>query len=74
MKKTRPQTKLISTTAFGIEVTTCIEKQQTTAYHNGTLIYKKSLCGSKDLASAHLDNVQDFMKKFTTRDFRKSCI
>jgi hypothetical protein len=71
MKNTRTQTKINSTTAFGILVTTDIPKQQTTAYNNGTLIYKKSLCGSKDLASAHLDNVLDFMKQARTKDLRK---
>jgi len=71
MKNTRTQTKINSTTAWGITVTTDIPKQQSTAYNNGTLIYKKSLCGSKDLASAHLDNVLDFMQKARTKDLRK---
>ena len=71
MKNTRTQTKINSTTAFGILVTTDIPKQQTTAYNNGTLIYKKSLCGSKDLASAHLSNVLEFMRLAKTHDLRK---
>jgi hypothetical protein len=71
MKNTRTQTKINSTTSFGILVTTDIPKQQTTAYNNGTLIYKKSLCGSKDLASAHLDNVLDFMRLAKVADLRK---
>jgi hypothetical protein len=71
MQTTRTQTKLISRTAFGINVTTCIEKQQTTAYNNGKLIYKKNLCGSLDLGSAHLENVLDFMAYAKTKDLRK---
>jgi hypothetical protein len=71
MKNTRTQTKINSTTAWGITVTTDIPKQQTTAHHNGTLIYKKSLCGSKDLASAHLDNVLDFMRLAKVADLKK---
>jgi len=71
MKNTRTQTKINSTTSFGILVTTDIPKQQTTAYHNGTLIYKKSLCGSMDLGQAHLANVLDFMEQARTKDLRK---
>jgi hypothetical protein len=71
MKNTRTQTKINSTTAYGITVTTDIPKQQTTAYHNGTLIYKKNLCGSLDIGSAHLENVLDFMKEARTKDLRK---
>lgn len=71
MKNTRTQTKINSTTSFGILVTTDIPKRQTTAYNNGTLIYKKSLCGSKDLASAHLDSVLDFMRLAKVADLRK---
>jgi hypothetical protein len=65
------KTKINSRTAWGITVSTDIPKQQTTAYHNGTLIYKKSLCGSMDLASAHLSNVLEFMKEARTKDLRK---
>ena len=71
MQTTRTQTKLISRTAFGINVTTCIEKQQTTAYNRGKLIYKKLLCGSEDLGSAHLNNVLDFMKEAKTGNLNK---
>jgi len=71
METKRTQSKLTSKTAFGINVTTCIEKQQTTAYHNGKLIFKKNLCGSLDLGSAHLENVIDFMKEARTKDLRK---
>lgn len=71
MQTTRTQTKLISRTAFGINVTTCIEKQQTTAYNRGKLIYNKPLCGSEDLGSAHLNNVLDFMQKAKTGNLNK---
>jgi hypothetical protein len=71
MKNTRTQTKINSTTSFGILVTTDIPKQQTTAYNNGTLIYKKSLCGSMDLGQAHLANVLDFMRLAKVADLRK---
>jgi hypothetical protein len=71
MKSTRTQTKIETKTAFGINVTTCIEKQQTTAYNNGKLIFKKNLCGSLDLGTAHLANVLDFMKQAKTKDLRK---
>jgi hypothetical protein len=71
MKTTKKSNTIKSTTVFGIDVKTNIATAETTAYNNGTLIYKKSLCGSKDLASAHLDNVLDFMKKAKTHDFRK---
>lgn len=71
METKRTQTKLISRTAFGINVTTCIEKQQTTAYNRGKLIYQKLLCGSEDLGSAHLNNVLDFMKEAKTKNLNK---
>jgi hypothetical protein len=71
MKNTRTQSKINSTTAWGITVTTDIPKQQTTAYNNGKLIYKKNLCGSLDIGSAHLENVLDFMKEARTKDLRK---
>lgn len=71
MTTTRTQTKLISKTIFGINITTCIETQQTTAYHRGKLIYKKNLCGGKDLGEAHLNNVLDFMSLAKTKDLRK---
>lgn len=71
MKTTRTQIKLISKTAFGINVATCIETQHTTAYHRGKLIYKKPLCGSEDIGSAHLNNVLDFMKLAKVADLRR---
>lgn len=71
MKNTRTQTKINSTTAWGILVTTDIPTQKTTAYNNGTLIYKKSLCGSMSLGQAHLANVLDFMRLAKVADLRK---
>jgi D-arabinose 1-dehydrogenase-like Zn-dependent alcohol dehydrogenase len=71
MKNTRTQTKINSTTAWGILVTTDIPTQKTTAYNNGTLIYKKSLCGSMDLGQAHLANVLDFMRLAKVADLKK---
>jgi hypothetical protein len=71
MTTTRTQTKLISKTIFGINVTTCIETQQTTVYHRGKLIYKKPLCGSEDFGSAHLNNVLDFMRHAKTGNLNK---
>lgn len=71
MQTTRTQTELKTKTAFGINVTTCIEKQQTTAFNNGKLIYAKSLCGGKDLGEAHLNNVLDFMKEAKTKNLNK---
>jgi hypothetical protein len=71
MQTTRTQTKLISKTIFGINVTTCINNQHTTAYNNGTLIYKKPLCGGNDLGEAHLENVLDFMALAKVADLRK---
>jgi len=71
MKSTRTQTKIETKTAFGVIVTTDIPKQQTTAHHNGKLIYKKNLCGGLDLGSAHLENVLDFMRLSKHADLRK---
>ena len=71
MKTLRKQHKLSSTTSFGVIVTTDIPKQQTVAYNNGKLIFKKNLCGSLDLGQAHLNNVLEFMKEARTKDLRK---
>lgn len=71
MKTIKTQNKLSSITAFGITVSTCINTQRTTAFSNGTLIYKKNLCGGKDLGEAHLNNVLDFMKLAKVADLRK---
>ncbi len=71
MKNTRSQTKINSTTAWGITVTTDIPKQQTFAYNQGKLIFKKNLCGSLDLGSAHLENVLHFMRLAKVADLRK---
>ena len=71
MQTTRTQTKINTRTSFGIVVSTCINNQHTTAYHNGTLIYKKNLCGSEDIGSAHLNNVLDFMKHAKTGNLNK---
>lgn len=71
MQTTRTQTKINTRTSFGITVSTCINTQRTTAFSNGTLIYKKNLCGGKDLGEAHLNNVLDFMSLAKTKDLRK---
>jgi hypothetical protein len=71
MQTTRTQSKINTRTAFGITVFTCINNRHTTAYNNGTLIYKKPLCGGNDLGSAHLDNVLDFMALAKVADLRK---
>lgn len=70
MQTTRTQSKVNTKTSFGVTVSTCINKQETTAYHNGKLIYKKKL-GADDIGSAHLDNVLDFMKLAKVADLRK---
>ena len=71
MQTTRTQTKINTRTSFGITVSTCINTQRTTAFHQGTLIYKKNLCGASDIGQAHLDNVLDFMKHAKNKDLRK---
>lgn len=71
MITSKTQTKIHSKTAFGVIVTTDIPKQQTLAYNQGKLIFKKNLCGSMDLGQAHLNNVLDFMKEARTKDLRK---
>ena len=71
MTTSKTQTKINTKTAWGVIVTTDIRQQQTTAHHNGKLIYKKNLCGSLDLGSAHLENVLDFMKLAKHADLRK---
>lgn len=71
MQTTRTQSKINTRTSFGITVSTCINNQHTTAFHNGTLIYKKPLCGANDLGSAHLNNVLDFMALAKVADLRK---
>lgn len=71
MQTTRTQTKINTRTAFGIVVSTCINTQRTTAHHQGTLIYKKNLCGASDIGQAHLDNVLDFMALAKVADLRK---